>query len=189
MMELTGIWKQGIAYDVHTLASHYLGTDDFGHLRFDNIRSEMGELVYQLKYQENLTCIDRIVDLIVSGVKGLGTFNYFVPVPASKPRAIQPVHEITKALSIRMGVAYLEALGKSSNEALKNVLDPEERKTILQKSIHLTIDSSCVQNRKILLVDDLYRSGATLEASTRVLQLQGAGSVCVLALTKTRSSR
>ena len=44
-------WKSGIAYDIHTISSTYLGQDEFGHDRYDTKRSEMGELVYQLKYK------------------------------------------------------------------------------------------------------------------------------------------
>lgn len=38
-IELQGNWKKGFAYDVHTLASNYLGVDEQGHARWDNVRS------------------------------------------------------------------------------------------------------------------------------------------------------
>ena len=46
---LEGNWKSGKAYDLHTVSSTHLGTDEFGHDRFENKRSEMGELVFQFK--------------------------------------------------------------------------------------------------------------------------------------------
>ena len=42
-----------------------------------------------------------------------------------------------------------------------------------------------VRGTRVLVVDDLYDSGATLEEITRVLRAAGAASVCVLTLTKT----
>ena len=49
-IELLGNWKKGFAYDVHTLDSVYMGADEFGHDHWKTTRSEMGELVYRLKY-------------------------------------------------------------------------------------------------------------------------------------------
>ena len=47
-----------------------------------------------------------------------------------------------------------------------------------------------LNGKKILLIDDLYRSGATLTIATDILLNIGkAKSVSVLALTKTRSNR
>ncbi len=40
--KLIGSWKKGLAFDIHTVESLYLGVDQFGHDRFDNTRSEMG---------------------------------------------------------------------------------------------------------------------------------------------------
>jgi predicted amidophosphoribosyltransferase len=42
-----------------------------------------------------------------------------------------------------------------------------------------------VRGKRLLLVDDLYDSGATLEEVTRVLRQAGAARVCVLTLTRT----
>lgn len=50
---LEGNWHRGLAFDLHTLASRYLGDDAFGRSHFDTERSEMGELVYQLKNNGN----------------------------------------------------------------------------------------------------------------------------------------
>jgi hypothetical protein len=45
---INGAWREGFALDLHTLSSEYVGDDEFGHPRFDTIRTEIGELLYQL---------------------------------------------------------------------------------------------------------------------------------------------
>ena len=50
-IELKGNWKKGFACDVHTLSSTYLGVNAWGHDKYENTRSEMGELLYKLKYK------------------------------------------------------------------------------------------------------------------------------------------
>ena len=72
---------------------------------------------------------------------------------------------------------------------LKNVEDADERQKLLRESMSLSGDHD-VSGKKILLIDDLYRSGATLSVATELLIEQGgAGSVSVLTMTKTRSRR
>ena len=57
-----GVWKEGFALDVHTLASDYLGDDEFGRPTFRTTRTELGELLYRLKYQRDASAVDGIVE-------------------------------------------------------------------------------------------------------------------------------
>jgi competence protein ComFC len=71
---------------------------------------------------------------------------------------------------------------------LKNIFDLDERLKALD-GVH-TVDAAATQGRKILLFDDLYRSGATMDAITNVLYEQGkAADVFALTITRTRSFR
>lgn len=190
-IELVGNWKKGFAFDVHTLDSVYLGTDEYGHHRWETTRSEMGELVYQLKYQGRQSCVPEIIALL-DKIKGIETFDYIVPIPPTNPaRRRQPVTQIAEALARHHGVQFLPDLlaKKPGGPQLKNVNDPDERRKLLRESLILN-DSHNVSGSKILLVDDLYRSGATLSVATELL-LDNAGAevVCVLTMTKTRSNR
>ncbi len=72
---LEGNWKSGKAFDLHTVSSTHLGTDEFGHDRFDSQRSEVGELVYQLKYKADKSAVSKIVDLL-DHIKGIEAFDY-----------------------------------------------------------------------------------------------------------------
>jgi competence protein ComFC len=51
--QLFGKWKAGYALDVHTLSSVPIGSDEFGHMQFETTRSEIGELLYRLKYRSD----------------------------------------------------------------------------------------------------------------------------------------
>ena len=71
---------------------------------------------------------------------------------------------------------------------LKNVYDYTERLSLLAGS-H-AVDRTQVQGRQVLLFDDLYRSGATMNAITAALYDEGAvANVFALTITRTRSNR
>lgn len=186
--DIDGPWNRGKAFALHTLSSTYLGVDEFGHDHWDNQRSEMGELVYRLKYRRDRSALTRIVELL-DQINGLETFDLFVPIPPTdKARKFQPVAEIAEALGQRRGVAVRAEIlqKKPGGEQLKNVGDPVERERLLRESIHVG-DGDVAKGKRILLVDDLYRSGATLAAATLVLRKAGAAYVGALTMTKTRS--
>lgn len=186
---LEGNWTKGLAFDLHTVASVYLGPDEFGHDRFDNTRSEIGELVYQLKYKNDQSAVARIIELL-SAIKGIENFDAIIPVPSSKARAVQPVDAIAKALGEQRGVPVLEGyLIKEGNAELKGIHDPEERLKALESTIKIS-GKQDISGQRVLLLDDLYRSGATLNACCNVLKEQGGvGDISVLTMTKTRSNR
>lgn len=186
-IRLEGIWDIGIAYDLHTQVSIHLGTDEFGHDRFDTTRTPMGELMYQLKYKQNLSVLPEMMRML----EEVGTFKSFdaiIPCPATnQSRPWQPVDEIAKAIGKHFGIEICQALIKDAGSSqIKDIGDPVEREKLLLETIKLKpgFDFS---NKKLLLVDDLYQSGSTLSVATKVLKDSGkAHKVCVLTMTKTR---
>ncbi len=187
---LEGNWQTGLAFDLHTVSSTHLGVDEWGHDRFENTRSEMGELVYQLKYRQDKSALVKIVALL-DAIKGIENFDYLVPIPpTNKKRSFQPVELITLALGERRKVkVWTNLLTNEGDEELKGISDPVERLQRLQAAIKLAPGTN-VTGKQILLVDDLYRSGTTLRVATDLLYGTGkAAKVSVLAMTKTRSNR
>ncbi|MGR0481339.1 MAG: ComF family protein [Candidatus Electronema sp. V4] len=186
-----GTWKAGIVLDWHTVASQIIGQNEFGHPIFANTRSELGELLYQFKYRNDKAALQKIVSTVVEylGDKAKGKFDLIIPIPPSDP-ARTITNQIAEGLATGLGVGFsASALVKCKNTSeLKSVSDPEERKRILEGAFRA--DKQQIESKAVLLVDDLYRSGATLEAATEVLAAQGnAKVVYVLAITRTRVHR
>jgi predicted amidophosphoribosyltransferase len=188
---VTGPWKAGIVLDWHTVASQVIGQNEFGHPIFDNTRSEIGELLYQFKYRGDQSALQKILSATVEYLRerAKGRFDLIVPVPPSNPTRTV-TNQLAKGLAIGLGTGFsATALVKSKNTSeLKSVSDPEVRKQILEDAFRA--DNQQVASKTVLLVDDLYRSGATLEAATAALTTQdGAKSVYVLTVTRTRVHR
>jgi competence protein ComFC len=190
VIPLDGNWHSGEAYDLHTTASTYLGVNEFGHDQYDNTRSPMGELLYSLKYRSDASAVPKIVELL-DGISGIEKFDFLVPIPpTNKNRRLQPVETIAVALGKRRGVKVLnDLLHNSGADELKGITDPVARDELLQAAITIS-EPARVKGKKILLVDDLYRSGSTFRVATQLIYKSGEASiVSVLAMTKTRSHR
>lgn len=188
-MQIPGRWRAGYVLDYHTLSSTYLGDDEYGHPRFDTKRSEVGELLYRLKYRSDKSVLDELVKVAARFVQEWNPgVTILVPVPPSRVRTEQPVHLIAKRLGDSIGIPVdLNGVTRVKEiPQLKNVYAYDERLRLLNGAHR--VEASVVKGKKILLFDDLYRSGATMNAITAALYDEGtAAEVHALALTRTRS--
>ena len=74
-------------------------------------------------------------------------------------------------------------------QPIKEIENFEERQAIL-RGVFAVMDENIYRGKKILLVDDLYRSGSTLNEVTRTLYEKAhVNNVYVAVLTKTRVNR
>lgn len=95
-MKIMGNWVAGYVLDLHVESSDFIGYDELGHPQFDTKRTELGELLYKLKYHGDTSVLDDIVRLI-RGFAPFSTIDAIIPVPPSKvARGVQPVVEIAK---------------------------------------------------------------------------------------------
>ena len=188
--QILGKWRQGFALDLHTLSSVPIGYNEFGHMQFETTRSEVGELLFRLKNRFDTSTVDEIV---AAAVTFLNTWQppieMIVPVPASTPRAVQPVMLLAKGISDQLHIPLVECVTKTrETPQLKNIFDLDARLKALD-GVH-AVDAAATQGRRVLLFDDLYRSGATMDAITSALYEQGkTADVFALTITRTRSFR
>ena len=185
---IKGNWTAGWAMDLHTISC---SKNDDG--SYNTIRSEIGELVYKLKYQQDNTTITNLSNMVAKFMKSRRIFDYIdaiIPVPSSKERALQPVPiiaiEAGKLTDKNVDTNYIKKL-KSTSE-LKSITNPDERAKILENAFGV-IDNR-YEGKNVLLFDDLYRSGTTLKELTNVLYKNGkVKNVYIITMTKTRVNR
>lgn len=186
--EIRGSWDQGYVLDVHTISSTMIGYNEFGHPEFDTLRSELGEMVYQLKYKGDKSVIGPMVQAIGEFVKNWGIRpDAVVPMPPSKQRTFQPVVEIAAELARSMNVPlHTDSLKKTKpTQQMKDVGDFAARVAALEAAFAC---DKALEGKAVLLFDDLFQSGATMNVAAQTLKAQGlVKSVCALALTRTRN--
>ncbi len=191
--KLKGNWFEGYALDYHTLSSTFLGYDEFGHEVFETIRSEVGELLYKLKYRSDRSVLNDIIEATIYFLKQewniVDILDGIIAMPPSNIRRhFQPVIEIARKLSAELQIPFFENSLRKTRQTpeLKGIFEFEKRLELLQNNF--SVEDKLINDRHILLFDDLFRSGATLNAATGSLYEKGrANRVYVLTLTKTRS--
>lgn len=187
--KLRGPWSDGYALDVHTTSSTMIGHNAFGHPVFDTTRSPLGELLYKLKNRGDETVIMDIAETASTFLKRWGVvIDAIVPVPPSNTtRRRQPVIAVATALSEVLGIPVCKGCAvKVKNTAqLKDVFDFAKRTEILNGAF--TVNVPKTKGQRLLLLDDLYLSGATVSTIAQLLMTAGAArAVYLLTLTQTR---
>ena len=183
-----GPWDDGYTLDRHTISSVPTG-DPY---RWDTKRTELGQLVYELKYGKNWGALESIVetaeDFIRNQWEGLPALECIVPAPPSvSARGLQPVAAIARALASRLAVEVCEKAVEKIRPTpqMKNVGDWAQRRQTLREAIQRGTGN--VEGKRVLIFDDLMESGSTLARVTDVLRSAGASEVYALALTRTRN--
>ena len=187
---IAGPWKAGHALAVHTVKSEFLGYDEHGHAKYDTTRSAVGEALYQLKYQGNAASATKLAKAAADFLASKGyPIEIVVALPPSKQRKVQPVALIAEEVARRLRVPFdAKGLRKTrETPELKSLTELKDREKALKGAFSA---SESVKGKTVLLFDDLYRSGASMQEAARTLAAAGeAKAVYVLALTRTRVNR
>ena len=122
-----GPWKAGIVLDWHTVGSQMVGHNEFGFPIFENMRSEIGEYLYQFKYKNDENALAAILRASIEyiGQKAKGKFDLIIPIPPSSPgRTV--TSQIAEGLAVGLHTNFSStALTKTrSTGELKSVTDP-----------------------------------------------------------------
>ena len=188
--EIEGPWRSGFVLDYQVISSSFTGYDGFGRPQFDTVRTEMGELLYRLKYRSDKSVIYEIASTVTEFLRSQKwepPISLIVPMPASRVRREQPVYILADALGKQVGIEVaIGAVNKvKATPQLKDVKDYNERVQLLNGAFAVALPM--VTGKSVLLLDDLYQSGATIEGVTRALYEEGrAKAVFALALTRTQ---
>jgi predicted amidophosphoribosyltransferase len=188
-IEIEGRWLSGVALDLHTTSSTPIGYNEYGHMQFDTVRPEIAELLYRLKNRADKDAAGPIIETAVHFLAPhRDKFDCIVPVPPSHQRSLQPVIVLAEGIGAALGLSVLSCIATTgATPQFKDITDPDERKKHVEGLYQ--VDAAQTQGRKILLFDDLFRSGTTMNAITEELLGRGKAAVVhALTVTKTRSN-
>lgn len=173
LREIRGNWDRGYGLDKHMLSSVYIGDDEHGHARFNNTRTEVGEALFQLKYRAGWEYAEPLAQAIADNIGPLLPFiGLIVPMPATSARPRQPVTEVANALGRIMTKPVFHSLlfKQAGGQKLKDLPTREAKVEAVKNAFSYQDQIEGEGRHNLLLVDDLYDSGATAEAAVAVLR-------------------
>ena len=173
--QLPGPWDAGWALGFH---SRYQGSEW--------TRSPVGELAFRLKYQGDFNAIPPLIQKIKDLIQDhpeIAQVDVIIPVPSSVQREKDPVSSLARELAKQIKVNYWPVLEKSrKTEQQKQFQTLAQKKANVAGAFRL---QTSIKGKRLLVVDDLFDSGATLEEITKLLKQAGADTVNVLTITRT----
>lgn len=176
LREITGNWDKGYALDKHSVSSTITGHNEYGHPIWHTIRTEAGEATFLLKYRSDWSQVEQlaqaIVDQIVPNFQNIGLV---IPVPASKPRQRQPVYEVAQSVAKKLALNSFEgivvkAVADAACPALKNLGSKAEKVAALEGRFSLKDTIKGEGRWNALVIDDLFDTGASMEAVCATLR-------------------
>lgn len=172
---LKGPWQVGWSLGFH---SRFSGADWS--------RSGVGSLAYRLKYQNDTSVIPSLVEQVLELIQKhpeLSQVDLILPVPPSQNRDVDPVLAFSKACANALKIPVQAIIMKT-----RQTQPQKELKNLAQKHANVAgafVLRGNIEGKRLLLVDDLFDTGATLEEITHLLLKQGASQVNVLTITRT----
>jgi ComF family protein len=145
------------------------------------------EAIHRYKYQRALWFEPFLADLLIRQAEPelcLEKWDCIVPVPLHPMKRREREFNQAERLAIRLGAA---ARIRVDAGRLKRVLftrtqtqlTREQRATNMRHAFALSDPRRRLNGERIILLDDVFTTGATTSACARVLRKAGAGEVCV----------
>lgn len=147
------------------------------------------ESVLLLKRQPHLP--RHVVDLLLNAARSLDPVTRIIPVPLHeerlRTRGFNQAGIIARELSRALGVALDETslVRVTSSDKYRTGLDAKGRRDSVADAFLVRFPRT-VKNEQILLVDDVFTTGATVSACADALISAGARSVSIMTLARAR---
>ena len=149
------------------------------------------KLIIQYKFNDKAYLYKMFCEFIVKDKKSfdfINSYDIILPVPIHRKRKKQRGYnqseliasELAKIAQIK---CYTDVLIKVKNNKPQSSLSGKIRKENT-KNVYKLINFEKIDNKKILIFDDIYTTGATINACTQELQKANVADIGVLTLAK-----
>lgn len=146
-------------------------------------------LLYKLKYNGSTYVAPMVAEVMYDRMISLGIeddYDILIPAPSHKSRALSRGYNQAELIAEELSrlthiPASDEVLERISHTAAMRTLTPEQRRSQLQGVFAMKKgQEEAVRDKRVMLVDDIYTTGATADALSELLYSSGAARVDIL---------
>ena len=154
-------------------------------------RGVVREFIHRFKYDRHFYLRHPLADWLAETLEDdrirAQPFDALIPVPLHsarfRERDFNQAEILTELLAKRAGKPMVRALKRIRYTTTQTRLDREQRMENLRNAFRVR-HTSDVQSRHLVLVDDVFTTGSTVEECARVLRQAGAASVRVVTVAR-----
>lgn len=162
------------------------------HLHFCSARSAVVakttvlEAIHRYKYSHAMWFEAFLADLLVreaGPVLRAGQWDYILPVPLHplklREREFNQAERLARHLSRATGIPLNAKLLRRVSPTMTQTKLTREQRAVNMKNAFSVVNRVCVNDKRIVLLDDVFTTGATTNACAAVLRRAGAAEVVV----------
>ena len=150
-------------------------------------------MILRMKYHERTQYIPQVAELLADDIisaYGDDAFDLITAVPMYKTdykeRKFNQSELLAKALGKLLDLPYIDTLKKIKKTKKQHHLNYKERKTNLNGAFKL-IDKDSLKDKRILIIDDIVTSGATLGKCCKTLSKAKPQLICCATIASARN--
>lgn len=149
------------------------------------------EKILLYKFFENSYLYKTFAKIIIKNKKIYGflkLYDIIISVPMYKnKKAVRGYNQselIAKEIAKQMDLAFeKDVLIKQKNTKVQSTLTGKQREENIKGAFAIT-NSESIKNKKVILIDDIYTTGSTVNECSKVLKQAGTQEICVVTIAK-----
>lgn len=162
------------------------------HIYLFKYEGKIRNLIIDYKFNDKAYLSNFFTKIIIKNEKicrKIKSYDIIIPVPIHKKRKNERGYNQSELIAkeIVKNINELElvtdSLIKQKNTVAQSTLTKQQRKQNV-KQVYKIANKEKIQNKKIILLDDIYTTGATAEECSKILKQNGAKEILVLTIAK-----
>ena len=159
-----------------------------GVLSYGYYNGVLKKLVLEFKYNKNFVAGSILVELLCDLIREINIdIDCIVYIPSSRKairdRGFNQCEYLAKEIKKNLDIGVCNDIVKNKNTKEQKLLSKEERYKNIKGAFALKTDKN-IRNKKLLLIDDVMTTGATLYECEKMLKENGALSIKMLTVAK-----
>lgn len=162
------------------------------HIYLFKYEGKIRNLIIDYKFNDKAYLSNFFTKIIIKNEKicrKIKSYDIIIPVPIHKKRKNERGYNQSELIAKKIAKnineleLVIDCLIKEKNTVAQSTLTKQQRKQNV-KQVYKLENKEKIQNKKIILIDDIYTTGSTVEECSKILKQNGAKEILILTIAK-----